>query len=78
MINEVKTKTRLDGNQIALGGTRLGFVKVSLIEGGNPLLHSGAEMWMSEKKSTPCLSSTQWYSNIFLVGKPTIHISAPL
>ena len=32
-----------------------------------------SQWWLDvdeREKSTPCLSSTQWYSNIFWVGKP--------
>ena len=33
VVDWVKTKSRLVGNQIPFGGTRFGFVKVSIIEG---------------------------------------------
>ena len=39
VVNQVKTRSRLTGNQIPFGGTRLGFMKVSIIEGGYPLFY---------------------------------------
>ena len=37
VVNWVKTKPRLAGNQIPFGGFRFGFVWVSMIEEGYPL-----------------------------------------
>ena len=68
VVNQVKTKPTLAGNQIPFGGTRLSFVQVSIVEGGYPLLQTPRQnqVLFLRREFVFQLTQAQFYPNLQL------------